>query len=96
MTMTYLKFNDEKTKCLIFGSKHQLAMVTPKGIQIAEHVIQPSLRPSPSAYNIGTVFDVNMKMELHVNSVCKAAWYQCSNINKIMKNCSADQTKTLI
>ena len=55
MTMNYLNFNDEKTEFLILGFKHHLTKVTTKGIQIGEHVIQPS----PSASNIGVVLDAN-------------------------------------
>ena len=89
--MNYLKFNDEKTEFLIVGSKHPLAKVTTKGIQISEHVIQPS----SLAQHIGTVFEANVQ-ELQFNSVCKVVWYQLFNISKIRRCLSTDPTKTVI
>ena len=41
------------------------------------------IEPSPSARNIGVIFDEHMSLDKHVTSTCKACFFYIKNISKI-------------
>jgi len=92
MAQNFLKLNDDKTEFLILGAPKQLKKVPKPTLQIGECKIEAS----ESARNIGAIFDSNLSMEKHVNSVCKAAWCQLRRVGAIRKNLSNQATKTLV
>ena len=86
------KLNDSKTEFLIIGSKNQLKSLTNDCITIGDDVIQAS----PSARNIGAIFDKSMDMKEHVGSICRACYCHIRNIGKVRSNLTQDAAKTLV
>ena len=41
--------------------------------------------PSPSIKNLGVIFDPHLKMDLHVNSICRAINFHLRNISRIRR-----------
>ena len=49
-----------------------------------------------SARNIGVFMDNTLNMEVHVNKITSACYYNLRNIGKIRRNLTQDATKTLV
>jgi len=92
MAQNYLKLNDDKTEFLILGAPNQLKKIKKQKLHIGESYIETT----DFARNIGAIFDSNLLMEKHVDSVCKAAWGQLRKIGTIRKYLSNTATKTLV
>ena len=52
--------------------------------------------PSPSARNIGVIFDEHMSLDKHVISTCKACFFALRNISKIRDCLSLADTEKLV
>lgn len=90
MTINKLKLNNDKTKLLVFHSRHR------PFTQLTSIVMgNETIYPSSHAGNLGVIFDDTMTMTRHVNSRCKSAYYQLRNIAKIRKYLSL-QTAEII
>ena len=76
-----LKINDTKTEFMLLGTSHQLAKVNIREIAVGNCVI----KPVKSLRNLGVVFDQQLKMSDHVNSVCKKGYHQLRRIRQIRK-----------
>jgi len=92
MAKNFLKLNDDKTEFLILGTHRQLKKLSPATLHIGESEIQTT----DSARNIGAIFDANMNMVKHVDTVCKSAWYHLRRIGSIRKYLDMSSTKTLV
>jgi len=92
MAKNFLKLNDDKTEFLILGTCHQLKNLSLPTL----HIGDSEINTSESARNIGAIFDSNMNMEKHVNTVCKSAWYHLRRIGSIRKYLDTSSTKTLV
>ena len=87
-----LMFNDSKTDILIIGSRQQLSKVTIASIKVGSCDIQPL----KYVRNLGTWFDNQMSMNIHVGKVCSKAFRGIYNIRQIRKYLSVESTKCLI
>ena len=83
-----LKLNREKTEMLILSSRHR----PPPLIEY----VDVSGEPSPSARNIGVIFDEQMSLDKHVTSTCKASFFHLGNISKIRDCLSLADTEKLV
>ena len=54
------------------------------------------IEPSPSARNIGVIFDQHMSLEKHVTSTCKACFFHLRNISRIRDCLSLADTEKLV
>jgi len=54
------------------------------------------IEPSPSARNIGVIFDEHMSLEKHVTSTCKACFSHLRNISMIRDCLSIADTEKLV
>ena len=80
MERNYLKVNDDKTAELVANSsRHFDHGITV--IKLGECDIRPT--PSPTARNIGVVFDSGMSMEQQVTHVCQIAYWHLQTISTI-------------
>ena len=87
-----LKLNDDKTEFIIIGTRQQLAKVSVDSLCIGDEII----KPSSVVRNLGSWFDSQLKMDLHINKCCKAAFFHLFNIRRIRKFLSFDTTQILI
>lgn len=92
MTLNKLKLNDDKTEFLIITSKHQQHKIHNDHIQVDS----ASIHASPSARNLGIIFDNTFSMDAHVKKVCQAIYFQIRNVNSIRKILSDESAATII
>jgi hypothetical protein len=92
MAQNFLRLNDDKTEVLVIGTYQQLNKVSIPSVKIGE----ADIIPSQSARNIGCEFDIHLKLQKHVNNICKAAWFHLRNISKIRKHLDFKTTEMLI
>ena len=87
-----LKLNDDKTELIIIGTRQQLAKVSIDSLLIRDEIIAPS----SGVKNLGSWFDTQLKMDLHINKCCKAAYFHLFNIRRIRKFLSYDTIQILL
>jgi len=54
------------------------------------------INKSPKVRNFGAIFDSNMNMEDHINSVCRSCYAQLRQIGRIRKYLTIDASKQLV
>lgn len=81
MRGNFLKLNDAKTEVLLVGSRQQLKKISLSGVMVGDSLIAPVT----SVRDLGAVFDTNMTMVPHVNTVCRSARYHIKNIGRIRR-----------
>jgi hypothetical protein len=91
MTSHLLKFNDSKTITMEIRSKLKRGSGE-GGLQIGHEV----LSFSPTAKNIGVVFDSSLSLECHVNSMVSSAWSSLWRIGRIRKYLSKESAEIFI
>ena len=87
-----LKKNDDKTECMLIGTRQQLAKISLGKITVGEN----SIPPSQIVKNLGTLMDSNLKFHKQINNRCKWSYYFLYNIRKIRKYLTKDSTATLV
>ena len=81
MALNWLKLNDEKTLSLLLPTPTVEPLPNISDIMISDNNITPSL----SARNHGAIFDEELTMEAHVNSVCRSSSFHLHNISSIRR-----------
>jgi hypothetical protein len=93
MRVNKLQLNDGKTEVILIGSNQNLKQL-PANLSL--QVGETAVAPSTAVRNIGAIFDKNMTMEKHINTVCKAANFHIRNIGKIRKYLTRHATEQLV
>ena len=70
------KLNLDKTECLLIGTRQQLQKV--RNISILS-IGDSQIAPSCEVRNLGTWFDLKMRMLSHINRTCSSAFYYLYN-----------------
>ena len=91
-TASKLKMNDDKTECMLIGTRQQLAKVSRDKITVGKN----SISLSQNVKNLGTLIDCNLKFHKQINNLCKSSYYFLYNIRKIRKYLMKDLTATLV
>ena len=76
MANNLLKLNEEKTKVILFGSKHNLKRTDTISLKIGEHTVISSTPVN----NLGVIYDSSLAMENQVSTLCRSCYYQLRNI----------------
>ena len=84
--------NDRKTELLVLGTREQLSKTNISHLRVAD----PTVAASTSVRNLGSYFDKNFTMAMHVTKTCSAAFFHLHNIRQIRKFLSHEATETLI
>jgi len=79
MAKNMLKLNDDKSDVLYVASPHYLKSINTQGIHIGEICIKPNNKVK----NLGVIFDQCLRMEDHVTTVCRAAYFHLKNIRSL-------------
>ena len=79
--MNWLKLNHEKTLSLLLRTPTVGHLSNISYIIIGDN----NITPSPSARNLGAIFDEHLTMEAHVNSVCRSSFFHLHNISSIRR-----------
>ena len=92
MNAIFLKVNEDKTVALVHASRKNQMKHNITAIQIGDC----DIIPSPSARNIGVVFDAEMSMASHVHQTCRVCYYHLKNIASIRSCLTAQAAIRLV
>ena len=87
MAANVLKFNDNKTEVMVFGSRDDRAFMDLGSLQ-------PYVKSSVT--NLGVIMDSNFNMDKQINSVVKSSFYQLRRLSKVKSVLSFDDFERLI
>ena len=91
MTANVLQLNMDKTEVLVQMNKSLRNTITINKIKIDS--IDISI--ARSVRNLGATFDSALSSEDYVNSICKSAWLNLSNISRSRRSLTTDAAKIL-
>jgi hypothetical protein len=92
MRINKLKLNEDKTELLVIKSNRLPHKITVDKIQIGDCMV----RSSPTARNLGAIFDDTMSLKPHVTSVVKSCNFQLRSLGKARKYLTNDATEKII
>ena len=86
--------NEDRTDFLLIGTRQQLLKVNFTRIAVCSEVIECK----SSVRNLGSWFDSQLYMSVHISKLCAAAFYHLHNISRIRRFLSfdTDTTKALV
>ena len=90
MSANRLKLNSDKSELLIINSKYRPRPLV-NSISFGGSVVQAS----PSARNLGVVFDNESSLEKHISAICKSAFFHLRRIAKIRSYLTEEATIAL-
>ena len=74
-----LKINDDKTEFFIIGSRQQLLKINPCTVRVGT----TDIKPVSEVRILGSWFDSNFSMSIHISKSCSAAFFWLHNIKQI-------------
>ena len=92
MSNNRLKLNGDKTELTVFSSPRLSNQLPPVQLSIGDDRINPQ----SSCRNLGSFFDQNLSMHIHVTSVCQASYFYLSKIASIRPLLDQNTTEALI
>ena len=92
MIQNKLKINDSKTEFLVLTSSFLMQHFNDLNITVGNSRIAPS----PSARNLGVIFDNHMCLDKQINSIRKSAFFHLRNIGSIRNMLTDDACSQLI
>ena len=92
LTENNLKLNGPKTQWILLGTPKQLGKLNKPVLQIGTDCI----KPLKEVRNLGVIFDPSIKMQSHITSICRSAYFQLYNINAIRSTLTWDAAATAI
>ena len=92
MPVRMLKLNDEKTKMMIFTSKHHLKVCGGCYLTIGDDTVSPSHR----IRNLGVHMDQHLTMTDHVTAVCARCNYHLSRLSSIRHYLTTEAAKSAV
>ena len=66
-----LKINDDKTEFLTIGSTQQLLKINPCTVRVGT----TDIKPVSEVRNLGSWFDSNFSMSIHISQSCSVAFF---------------------
>ncbi|KAI0209869.1 hypothetical protein LSAT2_005463 [Lamellibrachia satsuma] len=92
MALRMLKLNDEKTKMMLFTSKHHLRMYGGCSLTIGDDTVSPS----DHIRNLGVHMDQHLTMTDHVTAVCAACNYHLYRLSSIRHYLTTEAAKSAV
>ena len=87
-----LKLNPDKTEFLLIGNKSHRVKVAHK---FPIELMGNSISPTPTARNLGVLFDEDLSLIKHINSIIKACNYHIREFRRIRKHLDMDVAITV-
>ena len=87
-----LKLNPDKTEFMLIGSKRHRQKFDSK---FPLNLIGSKLSPTPTARNLGVIFDQDFNFQNHINSVVKNCFYHMRDLRRIRKHLDIDTATAL-
>ena len=94
MSNNRLKLNGDKTELTVFTKPRAAPRVRP--LLPSFHIGDTTIDSQSFCRNLGSFFDSEMSMEIHINQFCKSANYQINRIYSIRKYLDSDTIETLV
>ena len=91
MQSHFLKLNKDKSELLVI-TKPSLSQCGVTSLNICGTI----MNASQSVRNLGVYYDSVLKMDTHIMTICKKAYYQIHLIHKVRKYISEDAAKMLV
>ena len=91
MLSNKLKLNKDKSEVLVISSSYR-----PRPPLSSVDICNETVSCSPSAHNIGVLFDQSLCMVPQVNAVCQSCFFHLRNIGFICKYLTYDAAKIII
>ena len=92
MQDNYLQLNPDKTEILFVSTKQGLQMCDINHMSVANSQVLPA----PSVKDLGVILDSCLRLEDHVNAVCKTAFFHPRNIARIRPYLNRNTTEKVI
>ena len=92
ITSSKLKMNDDKTECMLLGTRQQLTKLSISHISVGDTTVATSR----TVRNLGTLLDSNMSFHEHINKLSKSSFYFFTTLGKSVKYLTKDITATLV
>ena len=86
-----MKLNDNKTEFLISGTDQQRKKLTMHTINVGD----TEITVSENVKNLGVYLDSELKMERHVNDICRRGYYKLRNFAEIRPYLDEDTARTV-
>jgi len=80
MTSDLLCFNSAKTEFMLLGLKPQLNKIHSPALTVSNGA---SVCPSPSARNLGFIFDAHLTFSDHISSLARSCFYHIRDLRRI-------------
>ncbi len=83
-----------KVPILYFNTKNltgQLKKIKFDGI----HIANSKIISTDKSKNLGVIFDIEMNLKLHVNSMCKFGFYHVKNLSSIRNSLDIDSDRII-
>ena len=93
MAADQLKLMKTNTEIILTGTQQQLDKVNIAHLEIGQASV---LIVSSALRNLGSWFDLNLKMTEQINKTCQSVYYHLHNIRQIRKFLTPTSTKLLI
>ena len=89
-----LKLNEDKTKCIMFGTKYQLS----KAESASERMVIGNTKVQAANHicNLGFFMDNTLKYQVHINILTSSSFNLMLNIRRICSKLDHDTTRTII
>jgi len=82
--------NPSKTEYLLIGTPQQRRKITNSSVYFQNL----ALTPSPTARNLGVIFDENLDFKNHISSICRSSFFQIRQLRQIRS--SLDRSSAII
>lgn len=80
MASNFLSLNPSKTEFLLIGLPTQLAKINNPSLSMPSNI---TLKPVPSARNLGVIFDANLSLSDHISSISKSCFAHIRDLRRI-------------
>ena len=87
-----LKLNMDKTECIMFGTRQQLAKLRFDRIDVCNETIHSV----PTVRKLGVCLDQELKMTAHVSHVVKTAYMHIRKLRSVKKYLTIHAIKSLV
>ena len=85
-------FKDFNSDFLIIGSRQQLLTINPCTVRVGT----TDVKPVSEVRNLGSWFDSNFSMSIHISKSCSAAIFWLHNIKQISKFLASDKLEIVL
>ena len=92
MSANFLSLNPSKTEFMLIGNSRQLSKIENIALSLPDNV---TIKPVPSARNLGVIFDSHLSFSDHISSVSKTCFGHIRNLRRIRSSLDQSTATTI-